>query len=371
MENKITEERAMLMIMPYVKKLGTRFNTIEAKIVSLEENIYMYRLEQDYNQLKHAIIKFNLDFPSIHTFKRHLQKIQKEDDVRYILSLFTEIWELLYTHVFDAIPKDQDPIKMLNCALSKYNRKKDMITENAPEENSENIDEPKTDSEANTEAMNCSEYNFVEKELNRDNFSALYFRYYTLSNGTQKKMQPAYHEYLERLNSIFSIHCKKQFGFSIAKNFQPLPKVISVDLSLEQLEQVYNIVLKMELIETGKEVMNDFLAVFDKTSYAQKTRVKWLQTNSKNGEASFSLLYTLFESLRLKMTTSEKETICSYFVKGDGGNIKPNQLKLREESKMSKKLSNEIAKLFPKNVCQDTVDTPKQYRKYAAAKGEE
>lgn len=288
-------------------ELTSRITTIGTSIKDLEEDFFVHEIEQDCIRLMDGIINFNLNLPSLHMFERHLYKINKESDVIYIASLFTEIWKLTYGAFFDKRLKEDESV-VIERVLSRYPEGKSV--------------EP--------------------SDIN--DFSSVHIMH---SNQLQKnpKEVEAYKYYIEKLNLMFNDYCKKNFDFTISENFSPISIPISSNLSIDQLKAVFDIISQEGLVSGSKEVKEDFLALFKETFYQRESQIKWLQYNSKNKGDSYSHLYTLFESLGVDMTIENKKKICFHFIDNSGNKITHDKLKNRETAK-SKDLSKKIREVI-------------------------
>ncbi len=300
----------MMKVSSSLDELTSRILTMDTSIKDLKEDFFVHEIEQDCIRLMNGIINFNLNLPSLYMFKRHLHKIKKESDVIYVASLLTEIWELIYGVFFDKHLKEDDDT-LGKGFLRRYS---------------------------------TGEVYSVEEQFDRNDFSSLHIMHSNQLKKRPKEVE-AYKFYIDKLNSMFNDYCQKNFDFTISERFLPVSIPLLSNLSIAQLNAVFNIISQEGLVATTNDVRDDFLALFKKTLYQGKSQIKWLQYNSKNKGDSYSHLYTLFESLGVEMTVENKKKICFYFIDNSGNKITHDKLKNRETAK-SKDLNKKIREVI-------------------------
>ena len=267
-----------------------------------QQEQYVQKLEDLCFSLKCAFVEFTLKMPSLTTFERYLCKLDSSDDIIYLIGLLHQCW--LYTHpfyLFDKNIKDEDPVVALKKSLSH---------------------------KAN------SDYDLIEKELNRDNITELTIIHYKAYNDLEPKMQDAYQKYVEGLWNICDAVCKK-------KDIQLCPEFVinyslNSALSPTQIEQVFQAVADTGRMINNVETAATFRALFSSTISAVEHKILWLDINEKNERSVYVSLRVMFEAMGVKMNRTNLRIICNAF-ETHQGEITEDQLK-STQYRMSGKL---------------------------------
>ena len=108
-------------------------------------------------------------------------------------------------------------------------------------------------------------------------------------------------------------------------------------MSPNQIKAVFNAVSQKGCMNGDNDTGATFLAMFNQTTNAVENKIMWLET-TKSKAPNYAMLYTMFETMGVKMTEFEKIIICR-FIRTTEGDIKPEQLKTRK-SNQSKQLKD-------------------------------
>ena len=312
MVDKLTERQITDIAKNVVKKV------VEKDVMQV---LYVLKLEDLCYKLKRAIIDKECMLPEKISFERYLHRLMKVDDIIYTMNLLHECW--LYAHPafhFDCQPKDtMSQEDMLDKALNKFKHIEPSDDEDGDRSND----------------IKVSDYDFVKNEVNKHKIWASHIINYKKFTNLPKERKEECLDYLDSLWNTAKVVCEKkkiEIGTGFIINY-----FLITPLSPNQIKAVFNAVSQKGCMNGDNDTGATFLAMFNQTTNAVENKIMWLET-TKSKAPNYAMLYTMFETMGVKMTEFEKIIICR-FIRTTEGDIKPEQLKTRK-SNQSKQLKD-------------------------------
>lgn len=312
MVDKLTEKQITDIAKNVVK------NVVEKDVMQV---LYVLKLEDLCYKLKRAIINKEYMLPEKISFERYLHKLMKVDDIIYTMNLLHECWLYAYPAFhFDCQPKDTMPQEdMLDKALNKFKHIGSSDDEGGDRSND----------------VKVSDYDFVKNEIDKHKIVASHIINYNKFVRLPKERKEECLDYLDSLWKTAKVVCKKKkikIGTGFIINYS-----LIIPLSPNQIKAVFNAVSQKGCMNGDNDTGATFLAMFNQTTNAVENKIMWLET-TKSKAPNYAMLYTMFETMGVKMTEFEKIIICR-FIRTTEGDIKPEQLKTRK-SNQSKQLKD-------------------------------
>lgn len=312
MVDKLTEKQITDIAKNVVK------NVVEKDVMQV---LYVLKLEDLCYKLKRAIINKEYMLPEKISFERYLHKLMKVDDIIYTMNLLHECWLYAYPAFhFDCQPKDTMPQEdMLDKALNKFKHIGSSDDEGGDRSND----------------VKVSDYDFVKNEIDKHKIVASHIINYNKFVRLPKERKEECLDYLDSLWKTAKVVCKKKkikIGTGFIINYS-----LITPLSPNQIKAVFNAVSQKGCMNGDNDTGATFLAMFNQTTNAVENKIMWLET-TKSKAPNYAMLYTMFETMGVKMTEFEKIIICR-FIRTTEGDIKPEQLKTRK-SNQSKQLKD-------------------------------
>ena len=286
MVDKLTEKQITDIAKNVVK------NVIEKDVMQV---LYVLKLEDLCYKLKRAIIDKECMLPEKISFERYLHKLMKVDDIIHTMNLLHECWLYAYPAFhFDCQPKDTMPQEdMLDKALNKFKHI-----------------EPSDDGDGDrSNDVKASDYDFVKNEVGKHKIVASHIINYNKFVRLPKERKEECLDYLDSLWKTAKVVCEKkkiEIGTGFVINY-----FLITPLSPNQIKAVFNAVSQKGCMNGDDDTGTTFLAMFNQTTNAVENKIMWLET-TKSKAPNYAMLYTMFETMGVKMTEFEKIIICRF-----------------------------------------------------------